>query len=523
MKAFLKRTQGFFTVHPNADWLLLVGGLVVFAVLGLWNISAASIWFDEAFSAYIAQFSLVDIVRYTAADVHPPMYYWLLSLWQSLFGQSELALRSMSLLFAGVAILFAYLFVRRWFGRKAALLSLLFLVLSPMLLRYGQEARMYTLSAAIVMAGTYVVSIAVESKRKLPWIVYSLLVALGVWVHYFAALAWLGHWVWRAMTTWQSGKRGVAYLKAFFTKQWVLAYGAAVALFLPWAIVMYQQFNVIQKGFWIGPVTADSPVNYLTHFFYYQNHSQVKDWWVLLLLALIVVISAAAIRAYRGMTKKSRSWYILIASVALVPVLLLLALTVPGRESSFFVERYLIPAVVATSPFIGISIAVGLSRARKLGMTIASSLVVIAMAMGIANVYHYGNYNRNSDTHILTKELVREIHAKAQPGEPIVANSPWTFYEAVYYATDDHPVYFIDANTEYLYGSLDMLKYNDAHKIKDIEAFERDNPVIWYIGTTSDERVAPYQEEWRGLQSIGVHSDITDRTVYRATQYDVSK
>src|SRR5690606_34774101 len=122
------------------------------------------------------------------------------------------------------------------------------------------------------------------------------------------------------------------------------------------------------------------------------NHGQVKDWWVLLLLALIVVITFAAMRAYRGMTKKTRSWYILIASVAFIPVLLLLALTVPGRESSFFVERYLIPAVVATSPFIGISIAVGLSRARKFGLIIASSLVAIAMILGIANVYHYGNY-----------------------------------------------------------------------------------------------------------------------------------
>jgi len=78
---------------PGLDWIVLGLGLVVFTLLVLHSITASTIWFDEAFSAYISQFSFFDIARYTATDVHPPLYYWILKLWTEFFGTSELAFR----------------------------------------------------------------------------------------------------------------------------------------------------------------------------------------------------------------------------------------------------------------------------------------------------------------------------------------------------------------------------------------------------------------------------------------------
>src|SRR5680860_1220038 len=127
------------------DWLLIVVGLTIFAIITLWTITKSSIWFDEAFGAYMIHFNFAEIARFTASDVHPPLFYWLLKLWSMLFGNSELALRSMSVLFGGVAIVFGYLLANRLFSQKVARISLIFMVLSPMLVRYSQEARMYTL------------------------------------------------------------------------------------------------------------------------------------------------------------------------------------------------------------------------------------------------------------------------------------------------------------------------------------------------------------------------------------------
>jgi mannosyltransferase len=521
MKAFLKRTHRFLERTPRVDWFLLVGGLAIFAALSLWHISSASIWFDEAFSAYLIQFSYADVARYTATDVHPPLYYWLLKTWEMLFGSSEAALRSMSVLFGASAITFAFLIARRLFGRRAALLTLLFAVLSPMLIRYSQEARMYTLAATIVMAATYVLTFAVQSKKKLPWIVYGILIALGMWTHYFTALAWLAHWAWRAWTL--RTKKGKVFWKQLFSKQWTWAHVLAVTLFLPWLFTMIAQLRVVQDGgFWIGPFTADTITNYFTNLFFYSNHDQISGWLALAMLFILSILGVLAYRAYRFASKSERTSYILVAALAIVPILLLILASMPPLEPSF-VDRYLIPSALAFALLTGVTIALASRRVTRFVSVGVSLAVVAMMLLGIANAYNLSNFNKNSSMHIVTRQLVDAIHEKAQPGEPIVANSPWLFYEAVFYETDEHPVYFIDANTEYWYGSLDMLKYNAAHKINDIEAFERDNPVVWYIGITEDEDVVPYQEEWSKLQSLGVSSEITGKTVYRATQYEVSE
>ena len=118
------------------DWLFLVAGLVVFAAISLFTITKSSFWFDEAYGAYLIHYNFIDIARYVATDVHPPLFYWLLKIWSMLFGNSELALRSMSVFFGGIAIVFGYLLTKRLFNKKAASISLIFMVLAPMFIRY---------------------------------------------------------------------------------------------------------------------------------------------------------------------------------------------------------------------------------------------------------------------------------------------------------------------------------------------------------------------------------------------------
>ena len=58
---------------------------------------------DEAFSARVANLGVADLVRSaTSEDPNPPLYYVLLHAWIDVFGDSEVALRSLS---AGVGIL----------------------------------------------------------------------------------------------------------------------------------------------------------------------------------------------------------------------------------------------------------------------------------------------------------------------------------------------------------------------------------------------------------------------------------
>jgi uncharacterized membrane protein len=88
--------------------LMLAAVLLAGLMLRLQTASTRSIWFDEAWSWRMSRFPVAELIERTAADVHPPLYYLLLKAWTALFGDSPLAMRSMSALFGVLTILAAY-------------------------------------------------------------------------------------------------------------------------------------------------------------------------------------------------------------------------------------------------------------------------------------------------------------------------------------------------------------------------------------------------------------------------------
>jgi hypothetical protein len=99
MKLFDKFKRPRSTPWNKFDWIVLGGSAAVFSLLSLGNMARFSVWFDEAFGLYLIRSDYLQVAQLTAADVHPPMYYWALKLWTSIFGTSEIAARSLSLFF----------------------------------------------------------------------------------------------------------------------------------------------------------------------------------------------------------------------------------------------------------------------------------------------------------------------------------------------------------------------------------------------------------------------------------------
>lgn len=522
MKKTANKIFHFFQSRPKTDYIFVGIALAIFLALTFWTISKYTIWFDEAFSAYIIKYNFIEIARYTATDVHPPLFYWLLKIWSSVFGYTEIGLRSMSVFFGLIAALFGFLFVRRQFGRKAALVSLFILVISPLFVRYSQEARMYTLASAIVLSATYVLSRAVESKSRKLWVLYGILVSAGMWTHYFTILAWLAHWVWRYVTVHQTGARGKALLKKFFSREWLTAYITAIVLFLPWLPAMAVQLVVVQSnGFWIGPVGVDTVGTYFGTLAYYLEHDHVTGYASLALIAMGVLTTVLAVRIYRKESKTVRRNYTLLLALAAVPPILLFIVSMPPLTSSF-VERYVLPAAAASALFMGVTLAYGLKNVRIWKQFVVYAVVAAMLVYGLTNIYFYGNYNKNSRTDILTKQLVQEAMAKSPAGTPIIMSTPWTFYEAIFYTTDEHPIYFIDADVDYGYGSLDMLKYSDYHKIKDLNAFVKEHPTVWYMGYSQGAIESP-DANWKAIDSITEVSHIDGQSYYKGIEYDTTK
>ena len=58
-----------------------------------------SIWRDEGFSYFMAKPNIFGVIINSAHDFNPPLYYLILHFWMKLVGESDIALRMMSLIF----------------------------------------------------------------------------------------------------------------------------------------------------------------------------------------------------------------------------------------------------------------------------------------------------------------------------------------------------------------------------------------------------------------------------------------
>gem|GEM_PF-146827 len=506
----------------STDIAVVSVAAVTFVLSCMATIANSSIWFDEAFGAYIIRFNFAEIVQYTALDVHPPLYYFLLKLWSGLFGTSDIMLRSMSVFFGVVALILAFLVVKRLFGSKPAYVAIMLAAISPMLIRYGQEMRMYTLALAIAMAATYALVRANEHNRRKWWITYAVLIAAGMWTHYLLAIIWLAHWAWRAYET--HSKRISSWFRAFFSKEWVGAHVFAVLLFVPWIpIVLDSAMNVQKTGFWIPAFDATTLPAYASEALFYETAEQTSPWLVLLSLVIGVSLLAMVIRVFAKFSKKERSGFMLLASLAVVPVVLLVLLSVPPLQSSFL-NRYLLPAMLATILLAGIVLYYA-PKKWAVWRVVIGALLAISFLIGISNVYRYGNFNTFDSQASGTRQLIEEIRTKDVVDQPIVVSStPWhMYYEAAHYSRPDSNVYYIDEEfKQYNYGALAMMRSENIGKISDMNDFAKKHSVFWYVGRPGGENLQPPLQNLQQLEAIRMNDRVTGEPAYQAIQYRVT-
>ncbi len=176
------------------DWVLpgvvVAGGVA----LRLWRLSAPSLWFDEAYSIFVAEQPVSAILaRLRSEDVHPPLYYSVLHFWIVAFGTSEASVRFPSVLAGGALVLLTFLLGTRLVNRTVALLAATVVAISPFHLQASRDARMYALLAMFAAAASYALVRACETGQRRYWLLYAACSVLGLYTHYFASTVVLAH------------------------------------------------------------------------------------------------------------------------------------------------------------------------------------------------------------------------------------------------------------------------------------------------------------------------------------------
>jgi mannosyltransferase len=242
-------------------WSLLVPALILLLATALrfYRLAGQSLWSDEGNSVALAQAGPAEIAARTALDIHPPLYYWLLHFWIRLFGQSEVAVRSLSAVAAVLLVAAIYRLGARLFDRRAGLMAAFIAAVSPFQVYYAQEARMYALLALLGALAVWatVEWVLSERSKRLPWaLLYVLSAAAGLYTQYafpvvLAAtnLAVLAH-------LWQTRKQEPVAPRL---AEWLAMQAIPLALYLPWLPVAWRQLTT-----WPAPAPTDAGDAFVT-------------------------------------------------------------------------------------------------------------------------------------------------------------------------------------------------------------------------------------------------------------------
>jgi mannosyltransferase len=381
-------TEARVAVPAGLGLLVLLSLLLRVQELGI------GFWIDEGLSVGIADRPLSAIPGVLGQDGSPPLYYALLHVWMAVTGSSEAGARSLSLLFATLAVPVSWWAGRALFGSRAGWMGAVLAATNPFLTQYGQEARMYALMALLAIVacaclGRAFAADATERARR-PWAIGAAVSVAAMlythnWALFFGA-AWGAAWL---VLLW----RGEGWARGTLLRTGAIAFGGALLLWVPWVpTVLYQAAHTGAP--WSQPPSFSALLGV---------PGQLLGTMAQGVLALTGGAGVAALVA-RGMSARARTALVLIGVAAGTVLLAWLA----SQASPAWANRYL---AVGLAPFL-LAAAGGLAYAGRLGV----AGVVIVAAMGIGN----GAPSEKSNV----KDVTSAIAASVRPGDLVVSTQP---------------------------------------------------------------------------------------------------
>jgi mannosyltransferase len=495
---------------PAAVFVLLLATFTRFHLL-----EAQSFWNDEGNSARLSERSIPAIIAGTASDIHPPLYYLALRGWRELVGETEFGLRSLSA-FAGVVTVAIVIALGRNLsqGRKGAkaqgetntflassrpgVIALnssttngrkltqgrkgakaqaipnesiasarpgvvaltsavagLLAAVSPVLVYYSQETRMYALLALLAALSAWVLLVWLGGARR-PWFwmaAYTLLLAAGLYTHYFfpAVVAAQGVVVglWWLVGEREKGSRGeggmgrntlfsIPVSRFSSLVSWVGMAAVAALFYAPWIPIFLRQIG--GRGAPAGPAAfAAESARWLA-----LGGTVAPGEAAGAVVAFIALVILGAVAGAR------RSAVALV--LAFVPLVLMFF--VGATDPAFF------KFMLAVAPLLAVLAGLAWktdhrplttdhrplttdhrpwSIIRRLWPLTAAALTVAVIAgslLSLGNLYHDPAYARAD-----YRRMAARIAADGHPNAGIILVAPNQWEAFTYYYRDGAPVY----------------------------------------------------------------------------------
>jgi mannosyltransferase len=395
---------------------ILVLTLAAF-MLRAWQLDGQSLWRDEMDVIRFASWPLSQLVKSLSSPQHNgPVYYILMRGWLAVAGDSEFALRFVSLCSGVLAVPLSWRVAGRLVGRRAALMGALLIALSPYLVWYAQDGKMYAITCALTLLAMLCWWEALGSGRLRWWVGFVVATSLSLYIHMLSALM-IPLYVLALALTWPR-----------YRVRWRGWLTALCLLTLPYIPLAVWQLPLMVRTQQTGH--AFTPLNEMVTMLvnlYSRGVAMTSGWPVLvaflfaLLMGLFGPDAPGAGRSWRARA------FVLLWLLLPVGLIYLISLRVP-----IFEPRYLI----FTAPPFYLLAGRGVIALARLTRPVSGALVAAMLAFSLLGVGVQAIYPIKSDFRSAAAYVKRHY----QSGEPIMFQVPYVRYTFGYYFRTDYPI-----------------------------------------------------------------------------------
>ncbi|MDD5129530.1 MAG: glycosyltransferase family 39 protein [Candidatus Omnitrophica bacterium] len=348
--------------------LLIILGLG--ALLRFYQLGAKSLWTDEL-ATMVNTANIVDFktfLEHTVNDDLPKFYSLLLKFWITL-GNSEFFMRALSVIFGILSIWVVYVLSRLFFDAKASLSAAFLTAISPFLLLYDREIRVYSLFTLLSLLATYLFVKSIRDNKKYLWLLFTAVSILNVYTHYYAFLTLGVQWLFLIIRKRSYRQLVKPWLIAnctiflFFMVR-MMAFIKDIAYFAPWAIPRERFPFIFTKEI----------VEIFYIFFSFTVGQTIMPWNFYAVPILLVTIACFVLGIRKNSSLARESLYLLL--LIFVPVLI-------GVVFRISLPRYF----MFIAPLVYIFIAKGIWVLPKKVMVIAGLVIILGWGYGLKNYY----------------------------------------------------------------------------------------------------------------------------------------
>ena len=440
----------FWRRSNSCLWRELVWlSLLVLLAFGLraWHLDFQSLWRDETDAIRFSQVSSNELLGYlTRPGWNGPLYFVLLRGWLALVGDSEFAARYSSLIFGVLAVPLTWVVGRRMVGRSTGVIGAALVSLSPYLLWYSQELKMYTLVLALGLLSTYLYERALDEGRWGWWLGHIAVTSLMMYTHILAILILLPQAL-RFLSGWRR------YLSRW--RGWLADMAALTLPYLPlgiWQVpLVLSDFQTGHPFYHLGDMVQILFLAFSRGIATPWNPT-ARGVFLLLLLAGVALRTQ---NGYRGM--------LALVLWLVVPVLTvyLISLGMP-----VFTDRYLIFVTPAYAMLLARGL-VAIGKRWPLVHVVVAVLLIFFLAQGW---WIQATHPIKSDFRAAAGLLAKDY----QPGDLIVFQIPYGRYTFEYYYRQPFDW------AEGLYTNHGL---GEAEVARQMQAMTADRQRVWLVAT----------------------------------------